>query len=203
LTCTKARQHRIGGCQDRPDQHRDTPAQTEHVVAEQGDATDAGEHHRPGQYIGALPRRMPQRHAQLETADEQRDQHGDFGEVFHPAGDMQEFHLPQADAELADEHAETEADQGRSDWQPAQEGRGEGEDQQQDAEHGHPFEKIHACSDGGARCCAQGCVPLERWPAAGFADRAEVGRRRSGQRPVFYWRSSATISKARWRSAVS
>jgi len=55
----QARQHRIGGRQDRPDQYRDTPAQTEQVVAEQGDAADAGEHHRPGQYIGALPCRMP------------------------------------------------------------------------------------------------------------------------------------------------
>ncbi len=53
-----------------------------------------------------------ERRVQLEAADEQRHQHGVTGEVFHPAGDMQEFHLPQADAELADEYAETG---GRSD----------------------------------------------------------------------------------------
>ena len=50
--------------------------------------------------------RVAQRHAQLQTADEERHQHGDFGEVLHPAGDVQEFHFPQADAELADQQAE-------------------------------------------------------------------------------------------------
>ncbi len=139
----QAGEHRVGGCEDGADQHGDAPGQPEEVMTERGDPGDAGQHHRPGQHVGALPGRVAQRHAQLQTADEQRHQHGDFGEVLHPAGDVQEFHFPQADAELADQQAEAQVDQRGGDRQPAQIGRCQREDQQQDAENGHPFEKAH------------------------------------------------------------
>gem|GEM_PF-5236147 len=73
---------------------------------------------------------------------------------------MQEFHLPQAHAELTDEQTEAEVDQRGGHRQPAQVSRGQSENEQQDAENGHPFEKIHQVVRWRGATCARGVCAI-------------------------------------------
>ena len=88
-------------------------------MAEQRHPGDAGQHDRSRKEVRAGPGRMTQRHSQLQPADEQRYQHHNFGEVHHPAGDVEEIHLPQPDTELADQYAKAQVNQRGRNGQPA------------------------------------------------------------------------------------
>ncbi|MNH11784.1 hypothetical protein D3C79_713080 [compost metagenome] len=92
----QCRKHWVCGCEDRPDQHRNTPFQVQAVVQHQRYATDAHHHHRPCQVKRGQPSAVMQGQAQLQTAEEQRKKHRDLGQVLHPFTGLADIQMKKA-----------------------------------------------------------------------------------------------------------
>jgi hypothetical protein len=140
----RAGQHWIGRRQYCPEQDGGGQIQTQQQSSCERHSGDSRQHDRSAQPPGGHPGRISEWQAELQSADEEGDDHRDLGQPLEPADLLPEIDAEPVEPQRPDGQPECQVDRRGGDREVAEPGRRERHEEQQPAGKGHPAEEVHA-----------------------------------------------------------